>query len=135
MAENLNNPSDRERRLDEAIAAFYQAREAGQPLDHGALLARYPDLADELNAFLADKAAFEKRAGGLPSPASEAETLAPTSALSAAAPLGKVGYFGDYELVAEIARGGMGVVYRARQVTLNRTVALKMILAGQLASP
>src|SRR5258705_11989518 len=43
--------------------------------------------------------------------------------------------FGDYELLEQIGRGGMGIIYKAPQVTLNRLVPLKKIRAAEFASP
>jgi serine/threonine protein kinase len=130
------NPRDE--RVDEAIAEFLEAAEAGRAPDVREFIARHADLATELEAFFADRKQFgqlvqplmpapQARGGGWDEP-----TLAPAQT-DGGSSLGTVRYFGDYELLEEIARGGMGVVYKARQVSLKRIVALKMILAGQFA--
>jgi hypothetical protein len=137
-----------EDRLQRLLAEYLEAADAGQPPERAAFLARYPEFAGELTAFFANqdrvaKLAAPWRLGPQDSPTlAPQETPAPGEGRSASdtepaqslAEGTTIRYFGDYELLEEIARGGMGVVYKARQVSLNRIVALKMILAGQFAS-
>jgi WD40 repeat protein len=126
---------EQEQRLEAVLAEYFALLEAGQAPASADWIASHPELAAELTEFFADRRGMEQLAGPLrpPTPA-DAPTLAPGPTLSTARSDG-VRSFGDYEILAEIARGGMGVVYKARQVSLNRVVAVKMILAGELASP
>jgi hypothetical protein len=120
--------------LSAVIACYLQAVDRGEPPDRAEILARHPDLAGELKRFFADLDGVECLARPLRQEAGEMVTAAPAASSDGALTMARVRYFGDYELLEEIARGGMGVVWRARQVSLNRVVALKMILAGHLAT-
>lgn len=132
-------------KLDRIIAAYLQAVETGNAPSREQLLAEYPELAAQLKEFFTQHEAMHRAATRSPDGVRDDATIPPSAQPPEEATLApnstdtlevgtRVRYFGDYELLEEIARGGMGVVYRARQVSLNRIVALKMILAGQLAS-
>jgi serine/threonine-protein kinase len=144
MIDVHNDSAERERRIDQILAAYLEAERVGQAPAREELLSQHPELAADLRSFFADKDRFGLMAEPIRPVAPEAQVqgdraagpprLAPGEPL--APPVGAmVRYIGDYELLEEMARGGMGVVYKAQQLSLNRTVALKMILAGELASP
>jgi eukaryotic-like serine/threonine-protein kinase len=91
-------------------------------LDYRFRLGEQPTVEEYQSRFPNDKnlvrSVFQQEAGPVPIPHPDAN----------------IRHFGDYELLEEIGRGGMGVVYKARQKELDRIVALKMILASHLAS-
>jgi serine/threonine-protein kinase len=137
----MGNPeaaAAKDQRVQAILHDYLLARDEGRAPDHQEILRRHPELADELQALFADQDRLDQLAQSMRGPAAagapEPPTVAPEEATAPDGAVGTVRSFGDYELLEEIARGGMGVVYKARQVSLGRTVALKMILAGQLAS-
>jgi tRNA A-37 threonylcarbamoyl transferase component Bud32 len=114
--------TSREERLDAVVASYLQAVSAGQVPDRHELLARYSDLAPELAEFFADQDAIQRWTTPL-----KLLTEAPREDGP------ELPAFSDYEVLAELGRGGMSVVYKARQKSLNRLVALKVFRTDPLA--
>jgi serine/threonine-protein kinase len=122
----------RDEELAGLIESLAEDERAGRGADVDGVAARRPDLASELRelwavaqvAHLAQKPVFDSRRTG-------SFHAAPTAPVSAA-PL--PGEFGDFQLLEELGRGGMGVVYKARQKSLDRLVAVKMVREAHLAT-
>ena len=125
----LTDPSTPNSRFEAVVEQFLRQREAGRHPDPQLYLASFPELASQLRDFFAGADLFDRLAPEL-APQAQATLAAPGAAVL---PPGE--HVGGFELLEEIGRGGMGVVYKARQVGLNRIVALKMILSGSHASP
>ncbi len=122
--------TERERRLDSAIAEYLQAAETGRSPDRRKFLARHRDLANDLLSFFADEDRVRNLAGPMLRCGNDVLGRPPDGSFLHADPdsdLQVGGELGDYELLEEIASGGMGVVFKARQKSLNRVVALKTI--------
>jgi serine/threonine-protein kinase len=125
--------ADHDERLASLLADLSDRALRGERVDLESACRAHPDLAGELRqlwgavlcaAAAGTQASQATSSGG---PRALADTPSGTFELPSR--------FGDYELLEELGRGGMGVVYRARQISLNRQVAVKMILRGSLASP
>jgi serine/threonine-protein kinase len=132
------SPTPHDERLAELLAGLVEQAHEGRAPDVDAAAREHPELAEELRelwamASLADNLAAFQRTGSaddaldLPAPAGTSNDAVQLSTATC-------GEFGDFELLEKIGEGGMGIVFRARQKSLGRIVALKMIQSGALTS-
>jgi tetratricopeptide (TPR) repeat protein/serine/threonine protein kinase len=106
-------------RVLRVLEGYLAELEGGAPPHRDELLARHPDLAELLAEYLDKLDQLHEAAAGL--------RAAPDGAELPLAPLGEHGRLGDFDILREVGRGGMGVVYEAEQVSLGRRVALKVL--------
>jgi WD40 repeat protein/Flp pilus assembly protein TadD/tRNA A-37 threonylcarbamoyl transferase component Bud32 len=127
-------------RLGEVLAEILREEEAGRTPDLTAYLDRFPDLAEPLRAYFVHRARFASTAsyrapggrGADSGPASVTETVPYVPVGGRAPALAPGTRLGGYEVLAELGRGGMGIVYKARQLEPERLVALKVIRTDRL---
>ena len=112
-------PGPDQERLARILDDYLVAIEQGLPVTPEELLAKYPEDAAQLRGYLSGLQLFHAAAGVVPQQVQGSPIVGPLPQ-----PMQTIG---DYQLVREIGRGGMGVVYEAYQVSLRRRVALKIL--------
>jgi serine/threonine protein kinase len=139
----MSHDVDREDRLNEVLLAYVEALQAGREPDRRQVLAAHPELRQDLEAFFAGHDAMERLAAPFREEASgrrePADGVLLDEAVSAGSPApvapAGVGQLGDFRLLGEVGRGGMGVVYEAEQLSLRRRVALKVLSFAAALDP
>ncbi len=127
MSHTDESISDTDERLAEILNRLIQDSQSGDLPDLEAVVRSHPDLAEEIRELWATAMIAEDFAGG-----SDDDSLSGERTAEAASTIPRI--FGDYEILDEIGRGGMGIVFKAKQKSLNRIVALKMLVRGEFAS-
>jgi serine/threonine-protein kinase len=130
----LQPASGHDERLAQVLAELTDQFRRGERPDLQPFAEKHPDLAPELREIWPALVLAEELSKPAPASLVTQEVSPIPSSSETPPPPGLPRTFGDYELLEEIGRGGMGVVYKARQHSLNRLVAIKMILRGELAS-
>jgi eukaryotic-like serine/threonine-protein kinase len=124
--------------LEQVMARFLEDLELGRPVDEDALKKQYGHLEPDLSEFLLTHRRFldaSQAAKDEIQAAPPVESRPPKISHSpSSTTLGIPKQLGPYQIIEEIDRGGMGIVYKARHVSLDRIVALKLIRSGELAS-
>jgi serine/threonine protein kinase/Tfp pilus assembly protein PilF len=108
-----------QKRLEEALAEYHQAVDSNGPIDRDEFLEKYADIRQELTGYLDSFDLIRALAPELGNSSGNSSTL--VEALPQKATLG------DFRIIREIGRGGMGVVYEAEQLSIGRSVALKVL--------
>lgn len=128
MAHDPTDDPGREDRRNRILLAYVEALEEGREPDRGRLLAEHPDLRPELEAFLDGHDEMQRLTAPLHA-AKGGDTQGPgkTPRGESDEPPAGLGELGDFRLLREVGRGGMGVVYEAEQISLRRRVALKVL--------